>query len=116
MTGKDPSDTWNDCPECHGATKEKPQVRLHLVPKEKGGLAGQDVLTIVNPPTLDPKELARMIGMEIWGGAGDIMVGERKLANRIMYTRIELIDDFRLTCRTCGEWNLFCQCEDSEEA
>ena len=92
MTGKDPGDNWDDCPECHGATKENPQVRLQLGPREKGGIAGQDVLTIVNPPTIDPEALSGLIGTEIWGGAGCIMVGDRKWANRIMYTRIELIE------------------------
>ena len=90
-TGKDPEDNWDDCPSCHGATKDDPRVRLQLVAREKGGVAGQDVLTIVNPPTLEPEALAGMIGTEIWGGSGDIMVGDTKWANRIGYTRIELV-------------------------
>ena len=90
-TGKDPADTWNDCPACHGATKDHPQVRLQLAPRKNGGVAGQDVLTIVNPPTLEPSVLAGIIGTEIWGGSGDIMVGEIKWAKRIGYTKIELV-------------------------
>lgn len=90
-SGKDPEDNWDDCPSCHGATKDHPRVRLKLAPREKGGAAGQNVLTIVNPPTLDPKTLAGMIGTEIWGGSSCIMVGETKWANRIGYTRIELV-------------------------
>lgn len=90
-TGKDPRDNWDDCPSCHGATKEKPHVRLQLVAREKGGGPGQPALTITNPPTLDPEKLAGMIGTEIWGGSGDIMVGEKKWAERIGYTKIELV-------------------------
>lgn len=95
MTGKDPEDSWNDCPTCHGATEHSPRVRLKLEPREEGGLAGQDVLTVVNPPTVDPAVLAGLIGTEIWGGAGYIMVGDRKWADRIMYTKIQLVDGFQ---------------------
>jgi hypothetical protein len=52
-------------------------------------------LTIVNPPTVDPAVLAGLIGTEIWGGAGYIMVGDRKWADRIMYTKIQLVDGFQ---------------------
>lgn len=66
-------------------------MRLKLEPRELGGVAGQSVLTIVNPPTVDPVWLAGMIGTEIWGGSGYIMVGDRKWARRIGYTCIELV-------------------------
>lgn len=90
-TGKDPDDSWDDCPSCHGATKDDPQVRLHLVPRKEGGVAGQSVLTIVNSDTLDRDKLEGLIGTEIWGGSGEIMVGDKKWANRIGYTKIELV-------------------------
>ena len=90
-TGKDPGDPCDDCLVCHGATKNDPRVRLHLAPREKGGVSGQSILTIVNPPTLDPEVLAGMVGIEIWGSSGDIMVGDKKWATRINYTRIELV-------------------------
>lgn len=90
-SGKDPESNWDDCPSCHGATKDNPKVRLKLEPRERGGVAGQTVLTIVNPPTVDPAALAGMIDTEIWGGTGDIMVGDRKWARRIGYTQIELV-------------------------
>ena len=90
-TGKDPETNWDDCPSCHGASKDYPAVRIHLVAREPGGVAGQDVLTLVNPPTLDPDYLAGMIGTEIWGGSEYIMVGDTKWAKRIRYTRIELV-------------------------
>ncbi len=90
-TGKDPETNYHDCPSCHGATKDKPRVRLKLEPIKVGGSAGQPVLTIVNPPTVDPNVLAGMIGTKIWGGSGEIFVGERLWAKRIGYTKIELV-------------------------
>jgi len=90
-TGKDPEDNWDDCPACHGATKGNPKVRLKLEPREEDGLAGQSVLTIVNPPSLDIETLHGLIGTEIWGNSSQIMVGDTLFANRIGYTRIELV-------------------------
>ena len=90
-TGKDPESSWDDCPSCHGATKDNPVVRLKLEPRKVGGLAGQSVLTIVNPPTVDPAALSGLIGVEIWGGSGAIMIGQRLWAKRIGYTKIELV-------------------------
>lgn len=86
-TGKD-GNGWDNCPVCHGATDGKPRVRLQLEPREHGGVAGQDTLTVVNPPDAD---LSGLVGVEIWGGSGEIMIGEKKWANRIGYTKIELI-------------------------
>ena len=91
-TGKDPETNWDLCPTCHGATEDRPVVRLHLEPRERGKLAGQTVLTVVNPPTVDAKVLAGMIGIEIWGGASEIMVGGKRWAKRLGYTRIELVN------------------------
>lgn len=90
-TGKDPTDSWDDCPSCHGATRDNPRVRLKLEPRERGGCAGQPVLTIVNPPSTQPEVLAGLIGTEIWGNASSIMVGDTLWAKRIGYTRIELV-------------------------
>lgn len=89
-TGEDPDSPWDECPSCHGATQENPIVRLQLEPREKFGIAGQSVLTIVNPPTVDPEILSALIGIEIWGGSGDIMVGDNKWAERVSYTKISL--------------------------
>lgn len=91
-TGKDPENNWDWCPTCHGATEEVPAVRLHLEPRELGGCAGQPVLTIVNPPSTDLGFWPGLVGTEIWGGAGEIMVGEKVWAKRVGYTRIELVD------------------------
>ena len=91
MSGRDPEDKEMICPICHGATKDNPKVILKLVKREKYGCAGQDSLTIINPPTVDPDVLAALVGLEIWGGADCIMIGNKKWAKRIGYTRIELI-------------------------
>ena len=89
-SGKDPESSWDACPSCHGATKDNPVVSLKLEPRERWGRAGQKVLIVVNPPTVDPAVLSSLIGTEIWGGSNDIMVGTRRWAKRIGYTRIEL--------------------------
>jgi hypothetical protein len=90
-SGKHPESNWDYCPSCHGATKDRPKVLLKLEPRKSGCVAGQSVLTIVNPPTVDPAVLAGMLDTEIWGGSGDIMVGDRRWARRIGYTQIELV-------------------------
>jgi hypothetical protein len=87
--GKDPESTWDDCPACHGATKDKPKVRLKLEPREPGGVAGQSVLLIVNPPTVD---FSVLLGVEIWGNSSQIMIGDKVWAKRIGYTQIKLLD------------------------
>ena len=91
-TGKDPESTWDDCPACHGATPDKPLVRIGLSAKP-GRTAGQRSLTIMNPPTLDADKLASMIGCAIWGNASKIMVGQTVWAERIGYTKIRLVGD-----------------------
>ncbi len=90
-SGKDPESSWDNCPACHGATKEKPAVRLKLEPRERGGVAGQSVLTILNSPTNDVLALSALIGTEIWGNSSEILIGTRRWARRIGYTQIELV-------------------------
>ena len=89
-SGIDPESGWDYCTECQGASIGKSVVRLHLEPREPGGLAGQDVLTVINPPEGD---LSGLVGTEIWGGSGCIMVGDTKWAKRIGYTKIELVEN-----------------------
>lgn len=91
-SGKDPEDAGDVCPSCYGATESDPVVRLLLEPREPSGHPYHSVLTVRNPPTLDPHKLSALIGTEIWGGASEIMIGDRKWANRISYTQIELVD------------------------
>jgi hypothetical protein len=91
MIGKDPASTWDDCPACHGATHDKPQVHLHLEPRNATALAGQRILRIMNPPHTHAATWSALIGLEIWGSACTIMVGHRQWAKRVGYTGIELI-------------------------
>lgn len=104
--GKDPETGWDDCPHCHGATKENPQVRLKLGPREPGGVAGQTVLTIVNPSSVDPEQLSLLLGVDIWGGNGFIMLGDRRWATRVGYTKIRLLEPQHLECRSEQEVDL----------
>lgn len=90
-TRKDPESPSESCPSCHGATKDNPVVRLKLEPREPSGHIGQSVLTIANPPTTDPKALSSLIGTEIWGDCDSIMIGDKRWAKRLGYTRIELV-------------------------
>lgn len=66
-------------------------VTIALEPRERGGCAGQQVMTILNPPPLDC-DLSRLIGVEIWGGDGYVLVGDEKLADRVGYTSLRLVD------------------------
>ena len=88
-TGQDPECEWDDCPSCYGTSTGKRVLRLHLEPSKTGGVPGQRVLTVVNPPEGD---MSGLVGTEIWGNASEIMVGDKKWAKRIGYTRIELLD------------------------
>ena len=92
MTGRDPDDAWSECPACYGATESNPCVRLKLEARDDNGVECRTVLTIVNPPTTDPNILAGLVGTEIWGGSLALMVGDRKWADRIGYTQIQLVD------------------------
>lgn len=66
---------------------------MYLDPWDKGGVAGQPQLTIVNPPSTDIRTLSKALeGQTIWGGDSDIMVGETRFAERIGYTRIRLVE------------------------
>ena len=92
-SGKD-DNGWDTCPSCHGATKENPKVRLLLEPRERGGIAGQDTLTIINPPSIEPKILTSLVGIDIWGCSGFVMIGDTRWADRVGYTRIKLINGY----------------------
>lgn len=66
-------------------------VTIALEPRERGGCAGQQVMTILNPPPLDC-DLSRLIDVQIWGGANCVLVGEEVLATRVGYTSLKLVD------------------------
>ena len=85
-----PYDPSGVCPACHGATEESPVVRIALE-SHCGASTGQTALTIVNPPTTDIDILSGLIGTFIWGGSDSIMIGDKKWADRLSYTRIKLV-------------------------
>ena len=88
-SGKD-ANNWDDCQRCYGATPGKPVVMLVLEPRGKQP-AGQKRLQVLNPPE-QCKHLRGLIGTEVWGNAAAIMVGAAKLADRVGYTSIRLVD------------------------
>lgn len=71
-------------------------VKLSLEDRPGGGPAGQSTLRITNrnrrPGSL--VTLKQLIGCDIWGGSGEIMLGDNVLAKRHGYTAIELVDDW----------------------
>jgi len=62
-------------------------AELDLGPaNDKRAPAGQPCLKVLNPvPHLDA-----LVGSHIWGGSSEIMLGTKKLAERIGYTQIRL--------------------------
>lgn len=67
------------------------EVTISLEPSGKGATVGQSLMTVLNPPPLNC-DLARLIGLQVWGGSSCLMVGESKLADRVGYTQIKLVE------------------------
>ena len=63
-------------------------AELILAPAdERRAPAGQPRIVIDNPkPNMDV-----LVGYHIWGGAGELMIGETKIAERIGYTHARLL-------------------------
>lgn len=62
---------------------------LHLEPADpRRAPAGQPSLVVLNPRP----GMGAMVGTQVWGGAGEIMVGDTKFADRVGYTRIRLVE------------------------
>jgi len=64
-------------------------VKIYLSPIGKREIAGQRSLTIINWP--EGADTSGLIGVGIWGGSREIMVGGTKWADRIGYTKIQLV-------------------------
>lgn len=60
--------------------------RLDLVPRGSNP-SGQLELTVINPDA----NLSDLEGKQIWGGESDIMLGDKKIATRHGYTKIEMV-------------------------
>lgn len=61
---------------------------LHLCDRIPNGSRGQSRLHF----STAPHEVTALNGLEIWGGAGQIMLGEREIAKRDSYTHISFIE------------------------
>jgi hypothetical protein len=61
---------------------------LHLCDRVPEGSRGQSRLHFATAP----HEVTALNGLSIWGGAGQIMLGEREIAKREGYTRISFIE------------------------
>ena len=70
-------------------------VRLVLGERPGGSIPGQKSLRVINPPE-DKTELGILKGLAIWGGAGEVLLGDVPFAKRIGYTRLEMRHPLRL--------------------
>jgi len=66
-------------------------VTLYLSPW-KEDTPGQPLLIVQNPPKDIMTFMKAVIGLQIWGGQGQVMVGETVWATRLGSTTIRLID------------------------
>ncbi len=78
--------------------EDKP-IKLYLEDRPGGGPAGQETLTILNTGVIKETKywaiyLCRLIGCDIWGGAGEIMLGDTVFAQRHGYTGILLVGNW----------------------
>jgi hypothetical protein len=69
-------------------TKEDGSGTLHLCDRVPNGSRGQSRLYF----TTAPYEVTALNGLPIWGGASQIMLGEREIAKRDGYTRISFTE------------------------
>ena len=61
---------------------------IHLCDRDGGnGIRGQSRLRFEEAPY----EITALNGLNIWGGASQIMLGDRKIATRDGYTRIQFV-------------------------
>lgn len=61
---------------------------LHLCDRIPNGSRGQSRLYFESAPY----EVTALNGLSIWGGAGDIMLGDLEIAKREGYTRIAFVE------------------------
>lgn len=71
------------------------EVKLTLEGRQPGTSPGQSTLVITNPPEQWKTELAPLIGMCVWGGSSEIMLGDKQLAKRDGYVGITLVDHWQ---------------------
>ena len=61
---------------------------LHLCDRVPEGSRGQDRLHFDTAP----HEVTALNGLEIWGTASQVLLGDRKIADRLGYTKISFIE------------------------
>ena len=61
---------------------------LHLAEPRPGAIVGQNALKFDDAP----HEVTALNGLPIWGGAGEIMLGQKRIARREGYTRIVFVE------------------------
>ena len=67
-------------------------VWLNLEPRDRrSGPAGQSRMEVLNPPE-DPKRLEVLVGECIWGGSNFLMLGDTKIADRVGYCALRLLE------------------------
>lgn len=66
------------------------EVTIALESRDGRSGPGQEMMTILNPSMLDC-DMAQLIGCEVWGGSSDLMLGDRKLADRDGYLGLILV-------------------------
>ena len=71
------------------------EVKIALIDRPDGGPAGQETLIVDNATHEWPMELCGLIGQDIWGGSGHIMLSDSVLAHRSSYTHICLVPDYK---------------------
>ncbi len=68
--------------------KEDGSGTLHLCDRVPNGSRGQSRLHF----STAPHEVTALNGLQIWGGASEIMLGDKEIARRELYTRISFIE------------------------
>lgn len=61
---------------------------VHLCDRVPEGSRGQSHLSF----EASPSEVTALNGLRVWGGAGMLMLGNLKIADRNSYTRISFVD------------------------
>lgn len=71
------------------------EVKLTLEGRQRGSSPGQSTLVVSNPPADWQADLAPLVGMCVWGGSSQIMLGNKELAKRDGYVGIKLVENWQ---------------------
>jgi len=73
-------------------------LKITLEDRPGGGPAGQQTLVVLNQDELGEHwaiNLSSLIGHDIWGSSGEVMLRDRKFAIREGYTGVRLVKDWK---------------------